>query len=148
MTPTIRDHVAALAGDVDYLIGCVQDGESDPVALQQCADDMYDARAALAAEPVGEGPSDADFYDLAEVFNGDPVPAMRQALELWGRPAAPPAPEVGEVAELVQRLGWIAAQLGDIGWGDDSASVATAATLLQQLSAPAPPAPEVGEVEA
>ena len=47
---------------------------------------------------------------------------------------APPAPEPGEVAELVDRLGWIAAQLGDIGWSDDSASVARAATLLQQLS--------------
>jgi hypothetical protein len=45
---------------------------------------------------------------------------------------APPATEPGEVAELVDRLGWIAAQLGDIGWSDDSASVARAATLLQQ----------------
>ena len=48
------------------------------------------------------------------------------------------AEPVGEVGELVDRLGWIAAQLGDIGWSDDSASVARAATLLQQPSAPAP----------
>ena len=46
------------------------------------------------------------------------------------------AESVGEAGELVDRLGWIAAQLGDIGWSDDSASVARAAALLQQFSAP------------
>jgi hypothetical protein len=175
-------------------------------------------RPAALAEPVWEGPSEVDIEDLADVFNGDPVPAIRRALELWGRPAtppvpettaealaarpllervarlgdcigahtvgeitaisdraaawlrdnppgqpvaieprgcptpgacscvelAPPAPEVGEVGELVDRLGWIAALLGDINWGDDSASVARAATLLQQQAAP--PVPEPGEV--
>ena len=54
------------------------------------------------------------------------------------RPATPAVPEPGEVGELADRLGWIAAQLGDIGWSDDSASVVRAATLLQQLAAPAP----------
>ena len=29
-------------------------------------------------------PTDKDLYDLAEVFNGDPIPAMRRALELYG----------------------------------------------------------------
>jgi hypothetical protein len=38
---------------------------------------------------------------------------------------------------LVDRLGWIAAQLG-IGWSDDSASVARPAALLEQRGAPAP----------
>jgi len=63
-----------------------------------------------------------------------------EALEHWGRPTRP-APEVwdaGEVEELVGTLGWIAAQLGDIGWSNDSASVARAATLLQQQEAPTP----------
>jgi hypothetical protein len=66
------------------------------------------ARAALKAEPEGEGPSEKDLYDLAAEFNGDPVPAMRRALELWGNPlrgapapgenlATPPAPQAGEV---------------------------------------------------
>jgi hypothetical protein len=64
-------------------------------------------------------------WDLYEVSSTPPPPT-------------PPVPEPVEVGELVQRLGWIAAQLGDIGWGDDSASVASAATLLSQLSAPAP----------
>ena len=39
----------------------------------------------------------------------------------------------GEREELADRLGWIAAQLSDIGWGDDSASVARAAALLREL---------------
>ena len=71
---------------------------------------MNRARAALKAEPEGEGPSEKDLYDLAAEFNGDPVPAMRRALEVWGNPlqgapapgenlATPSAPEVGEVAE-------------------------------------------------
>jgi hypothetical protein len=41
----------------------------------------------------------------------------------------------GEREELADRLGWIAAQLFDIGWEGDSASVARAAALLRQ---PAP----------
>ena len=68
-----------------------------------------------------------------------------EALEHWGRPATPPAPAPdhfrtatemvadGERKELADRLGWIAAQLADIGWGDDSASVARAAALLREL---------------
>jgi hypothetical protein len=40
-------------------------------------------------------PTDEDLNDLAEVFNSDPVPAMRRALELWGQsaPVAQPEPE-------------------------------------------------------
>ena len=83
-------------------------------------------------------PSEEELYDLADEFNGDPVPAMRATLSRWGCPATPAVPEVGELGELVDTLGWIAAQLGDIGWSDDSASVARSATLLQQLSTPAP----------
>jgi hypothetical protein len=51
-----------------------------------------DYRTALAQpEPQGR-PTDEDLYDLADVFNGDPVPAMRRALELWGRPTIGPVP--------------------------------------------------------
>ena len=41
---------------------------------------------ALLAQPMAEGPTDEDLEDLAEVMNvsGNPVPAMRRALELWG----------------------------------------------------------------
>ena len=36
-------------------------------------------------------PTDDDLYDLAAQFHGDPVPAMRRALELWGN-QSPPRP--------------------------------------------------------
>ncbi len=42
----------------------------------------------------GQRPTDEDLYGLAAEFNGDPVPAMRRALELWGNPTqGAPAPE-------------------------------------------------------
>jgi hypothetical protein len=107
---------------------------------------MNRARAALEAEPEGEGPSETDLYDLAEMFNGDPVPAMRRALELWGNPlqeapataapATPPAPEPGDVEDVAQ---WLHAHaldcrvLGRDVLGNDWAEQCTrAATLLQQ----------------
>ena len=54
---------------------------------------VQELRAALKAEPRGQRPSEKDLYDLAAEFNGDPVPAMRRALELWGNPLqGAPAP--------------------------------------------------------
>jgi len=55
------------------------------------------------------------------------------ALEHWGWPVTPPAPEV---EELVDRLGWIAAQLTDIEWPYHARVVSQAAALLKgwQLS--------------
>ena len=90
------------------------------------------ARAALAAEPAGQGPSDEDLYDLAEVFNGDPVPAMRRALELWAHPATPPAPAEGDVGELVAWLREEADDYDCIGEDNQAARCRRAATLLQQ----------------
>ena len=55
---TIRDLCAALSGDVNYLIDCVQDGSSDQDTLQEIADRANTARDALVAEPVGEGNHD------------------------------------------------------------------------------------------
>jgi len=82
--------------------------------------------AALKAKPNGQRPTDEDLYDLAAEFNGDPVPAMRRALELWGNPlqgapepgenpaAAPaPAPETPAEALAVRPLLERVAQLGD-----------------------------------
>ena len=46
------------------------------------------------------------------------------------------------------RLGWIAAQLGDIGWSDESASAAQAAALIPALASPtAPPLVKPGDFE-
>ena len=52
-----------------------------------------DRARALLAEPEAEGPSEEELYDLADEFNGDPVPAMRAALARWGRPTPQPKPE-------------------------------------------------------
>ena len=44
--------------------------------------------------PKVQTPTDADLYNLAAEYSGDPVPAMRSALALWGRTAvAQPEPE-------------------------------------------------------
>jgi hypothetical protein len=74
---------------------------------------MEDIRAALATTPpaptreAAPVPTDADLYDLAEVCNGEPVSAMRRALELWGRSdtrEAAPGAEIGD-EELLQTYG-------------------------------------------
>ena len=67
----------------------------------------------------------------------DPLPPIEDAT---------PAMESVRLNELVGRLGWIAAQLSDIGWGDDSASVAQASDLIRrQVPVEAPGDFEIGE---
>ncbi len=64
----------------------------DPIRTTFTREDaIAAARAALAAELVGEGPSDEELYDLADEYSGDVVPAMLAALTRWGRPAVPVA---------------------------------------------------------
>jgi hypothetical protein len=83
--------------------------------------------AALKAKPAEQRPTDEDLYDLAAEFNGDPVPAMRGALELWGNPlqgapeprenpaAAPaPVPETPAEALAARPLLERVAKLGDV----------------------------------
>ena len=60
-------------------------GTGDPNSLVTARAD------AALAQPAPVAPTDEDLYDLAEVFNGEPVAAMRRALELWGHPAPPAA---------------------------------------------------------
>jgi hypothetical protein len=90
------------------------------------------ARAALD-EPEGEGPSEKDLYDLAAEFNGDPVPAMRRALEVWGNPSAS---EKGEVEDVAQWLHAHALDCRVMGRNDWAEQCTRAATLLQQQCAP------------
>jgi hypothetical protein len=47
--------------------------------------ELSDRAHAALAQPA-PAPTDEDLEDLAEVMNvsGNPVPAMRRALELWG----------------------------------------------------------------
>jgi hypothetical protein len=49
--------------------------------------EALEARPTIQPEPVA--PTDEELEGLAEVMNvsGNPVPAMRRALELWGTPA-------------------------------------------------------------
>jgi hypothetical protein len=63
------------------------------------------ARAALAAEPVGEGPSDEELLELRrcagpaegwETTYRDFIKIARAVLARWGHPATLPAPEPGE----------------------------------------------------
>jgi hypothetical protein len=73
------------------------------------ADVIIRARAALS-QPEPVVPTDEDLEDLAEVMNvsGNPVPAMRRALELWGNSqgilASSPQPEPGAPAEAASRV--------------------------------------------
>ena len=130
-------------------------------ALERLLDDLdegrrldgavADADAALAAEPVGEGPA-AWLYKGDPDFDGDTWGAKwcvttdehlarfkirpDEPIPLFRRPA-PPVPEPGEVGELVeflQRHGAVQ-EAADTHWAKP---LLRAATLLQQLSAPAP----------
>ena len=60
--------------------------------------------------------------------------AMRRAAALLQQQATP-AMESARLNELADRLGWIAARLGGIGWDDDDATVAQASDLIRR---PAP----------
>jgi hypothetical protein len=114
------------------------------------------ARAALATEPVGEGPTDEQLLEsAAKALGYKSIPSdetcltaeaselldfARAILARWGHPATPPAPEPGEVAELVDSLQCEARAeevLGNCALVT-SAELRRAATLLQQLSAPTP----------
>jgi hypothetical protein len=123
---------------------CIRDGSSDPITLQEIADRANIARNALAAEAVGDVPSErdvAEWINSLPLWHGasrDELPGIvLRAFAHWGCPPAPPAPEVGEVVELVAAL---------MEPGDPFPEYRTitceqadrAATLLQQLSAPAP----------
>ena len=108
---------------------------------------------ALKTEPEGKQPTEQDLYDLAAEFDGDPVPAMRRALEVWGNPlqgapapgenpATPPAPEPGEVAKwhplwyLVEFLEGHSSFRRQTEPTDELAQILSdSATLLQQQDA-------------
>ena len=63
---------------------------SDIAALIGEALEHWGRSATREAGPLPQAPpTEEDLYDLAEAFNGDPVPAMRRALELWGGAAVP-----------------------------------------------------------
>ena len=77
------------------------------------ADIVTRARAELS-QPEPVAPTDEDLEDLAEVMNvsGNPVPAMRRALELWGNsqgildssPQPEPAPPTDAASRVAHYL--------------------------------------------
>jgi hypothetical protein len=110
---------AEQAENVRYLLDCVADGDSDPVAIAECVQHLGFTRAALA-QPEGHGltedqldvlviaiqalipsPNPWGTHSLAAVDRGREI--LQRAFARWGRPAAS-AVEVGEVVELVSAL--------------------------------------------
>jgi hypothetical protein len=100
-------------------------------------------------------PTDEDLYDLAEVFNSDPVPAMRRALELWGQSAPIVPPELIRALELAEAgladIGDAERELGDdLAWAEARAArdlprIRQALNLWRDQTAAAPvvqPEPE------
>ena len=160
-TPTIRDHCATLAGDVDYLIDCVQDGSSDPATLQECADRAETARAVLAAAPVGDGPSqrivsvakavqecafahESGARLIGNVCAEDVADLCAAVLARQGRPAASTITvddwfTVAMVAQDMQARG-----LAEQACGQDLLKLANS-NRSQSAHPATPPAPDVGE---
>ena len=93
--PNFRALCAELLGELQALRRAVADEigcpSPEPSVIQR-------ARAALA-QPETVAPTDEELEDLADAMNvsGNPVPAMRRALELWGNSqgilASSPQPE-------------------------------------------------------
>ena len=152
-TPNIR---AAL----ERLVSAYDNNEGLPIAEW-----IDTARNALAPEPVREGPSDEELLEsAAKALGYKSIPSdetcltaeagellafARAVLARWGRPAAPPAPEPGEVGELVAMLRreahWKRVEATAPIFTEHADRIDRAATLLEQLSAPAPVAEPVSE---
>ena len=134
-TPAIRaalERLIELDKGIQGISGIPVDDWTDAIAA---------ARAALA-QPEGEGPSDEAPYEDAPVWSGSRDAAAWQAgrqngwsvaLARWGRPTALPAPDAGELGELVTFL-TVASSCGG-GAALSPEQCRRAATLLQQFSA-------------
>ena len=107
--------VETLAEHQDRLEDSYHPDHSEADRLDRSFRLLERARAALA-QPEPVAPSDEDLYDLAEVFNGEPVASMRRALARWGTPTAQSVP----VSERPwEREGWCDAE-GMCWWGHPS----------------------------
>jgi hypothetical protein len=101
--------------------------QNQPNDLSHLSEQEFNALAPQGYHATGpadselEWPTDEDLYDLAEVFNGDPVPAMRRALKLWGRPAIEPVPVSerlpgAEDCDSEGRCWWFSPSLQECWW--------------------------------
>jgi hypothetical protein len=145
--PTIND-LLELCEDHEFHLGI--DGANEEESAEGLLQIIRVALSRWGNQPPAPAEPDTDaVLTLAAIIrqaagNGLPGAARLAELILSHPDAAsvfqPPAPAPatdGEREELADRLGWIAAQLADIGWRNDSTSVGRAAVLLQQ-PAPAP----------
>ena len=161
--PAYRILIAKMADELDQCHQLLMDDRRQRHPLA-------DHARALLAEPVA--PTDEEIEEWADACSEAPLEEMdpeihgwrrcftakefsetiRAALARWGRPAAAPVPEPGEVAELVadlQEIGEILCGMEKHRW---AVKLTRAATLLQQQAAPVPvserlPGPEDCDAE-
>jgi hypothetical protein len=115
MTDTYRALCDELAQELVNEYGyCTEWEKGLPLCESNVSELLTRARAALA-QPGPVAPTDEELEDLAEVMNvsGNPVPAMRRALELWGncQGILDSSPQVEPVAptdeELIEPIVWM-----------------------------------------
>ena len=135
----MTDQFRALCAELVEKVGLITWGSGTPEDLKELLNRI---RAALA-KPVGEWASmPAAINSMPEAQRRWYVLGWRAAIARWGRPAAAPVPEPGEVAELVA---WLR--------GTRAARLTRAAELLSQRHpTPVPvserlPGPEDCDVE-
>ena len=130
--------------------------------------DIYAARAALAAEPVGQpvsqpykftesgdGPTDEELLAMrswsshGHTFDSDLVDFARAVLSRWGRPAATPAPEPSLREQALDKTIEILIDPNRVLLTEVREALVLNLRVLYSLPtelSPATPAPEVGEV--
>ena len=145
----------------------------DAIGMDVMDDAIAAARTTLAAEPVGEGPTDQELDDFVarvwphspgeipdDEWRHDMAETIRAAIDeiglaRWGRPATPQAPEAGSAAALATWLRNHSGQCVELGRPDWAHMADRAADTLEAFSLggwivptveEAPPAPEPGEV--
>ena len=122
MTPDYR----ALCAELVELSAPV-DSISQLTERLQRLNELADHARALLAEPVAEGPSEKELYDLFCEYEREPVESMRAALARWGRAARRPKPPSLKAQALIE--------LGDVYNRDkiDDVTYDTIRLALEQL---------------
>ena len=143
MTPDYRALCAELVDALDNLLALVNgecpsllDGDRGGSGFLDIEiDDALTTARALLAQPVAEGPTDAELWTMYDEMRGEPGDwawvrdFARAALARWGRPAAAPVPDLGEVAELVS---WLRDRAESTSLAHAALRITRAADLLQR----------------